>query len=128
MSWNRLEDIQIWHLAREVCQDVWILTRTDEFREDPGLRRQMLNSSGSMMDNVAEGFERGSNGEFRSFLGYAKGSSGELRSQLIRSEDRGFVTHEESGRIASKIIQFSKQCKALIGSLKSRDQRGFRLH
>ena len=126
MSWNKMEDIQIWCLAREVCQDIWMLTRKEEFRKDPGLRRQMLNSSGSMMDNVAEGFERGSNGEFRSFLGYAKGSSGELRSQLIRCFDRGFITQTERTTLSAKTIRFSKRCKALIESLKNRKNRGFR--
>ncbi|MDX1479646.1 MAG: four helix bundle protein, partial [Saprospiraceae bacterium] len=67
--------------------------------------------------NVAEGFERGSNGEFRSFLGYAKGSSGELRSQLMRSADRQFITPEELKLVGSKVMQFSKQTKALICTL-----------
>ncbi|MDX1479523.1 MAG: four helix bundle protein, partial [Saprospiraceae bacterium] len=94
-GWTRIEEIQIWQLSREICQEVWTITRRPVYRQDLGLRGQMLDSSGSMMDNVAEGFERGSNGEFRSFLGYAKGSSGELRSQLMRSADRQFITPEE---------------------------------
>ena len=121
-----MEDIQIWQLARKICQEVWGLTRDEVFRNDPGLRRQMLNSSGSMMDNVAEGFERGSNAEFKVFLGYAKGSAGELRSQMLRCQDRGFVSAEDGTRICAQIVRFSKQCKALIRSLKGRDNRGFR--
>lgn len=126
-GWTRIEEIQIWQLAHEICQDIWEITRRPDFRKDPGLRTQMLNSSGSMMDNVAEGFERGSNGEFRSFLGYAKGSSGELRSQLIRANDRGFITVEELEGIGAKVIQFSKQSKTLIDRLKTGHHRGFRL-
>ena len=88
----------------------------------------MLNASGSMMDNIAEGFERGSNAEFRTFLGYAKGSAGELRSQLLRATDREMISASRSEDIQDKVIRFSKQVRSLILNLKdNRDVRGFRL-
>lgn len=46
------------------------------------------------MDNIAEGFERGTRAEFIQFLGYANGSIGELRSQLYRTPDRNFITEK----------------------------------
>lgn len=65
------------------------------FSKDWELRRQIRNSSGSAMDCIAEDFERGSNREFRYFLGMAKGSCGEVRSQGYRTLDYGYISEEE---------------------------------
>ena len=96
-------------------------------RADRGIIFQMLDSSGSMMDNVAEGFERGSNNEFISFLGYAKGSAGELRSQLIRLNDRNLLTKDEYDSLVAEVIKFSKQTHALIRTIRNDPRRGFRM-
>ena len=80
------------------------------------------------MDNIAEGFERGSNAEFKTFVGYGKGSSGELRSQLIRSMDRDFMTSAQFAAIDKKIETYGEKCGGLIRSLKMRSsRRGFRM-
>ena len=125
-AWKRFEDIDIWRLAREICRDIWNVTRQKSFDCDSGLVRQMLNSSGSIMDNVAEGFERGTNGEFKTFVGYAKASAGELRSQLLRAHDRKFLTDDEIELIEAKVMRFSRQSKALIRRL-NEHPGGFRI-
>jgi four helix bundle protein len=88
------EDIESWKKAREVCSLLGKLIDEGKFKNSFRLINQIEGSSGSVMDNIAEGFERGTRAEFIQFLGYAKGSCGELRSQLYRALDRAFITEK----------------------------------
>ena len=81
MKIERFEDLEIWQIARDLYRYVYKLTSRKPLCYDRKLSGQMRSSSGSMMDNVAEGFERGGNKEFYQFLSIGKGSSGELKSQ-----------------------------------------------
>ncbi len=77
--------------ARHICSKLGELINKGNFQKSYRLIHQIEGSSGSIMDNIAEGFERGTRAEFIQFLGYAKGSCGELRSQLYRAFDRGYI-------------------------------------
>jgi four helix bundle protein len=79
------EELEIWQLSREICQEVWDVFERTTLGKDFELKNQMNRSSGSIMDNIAEGFERNGRKEFIQFLSYSKGSCGELRSQLYRA-------------------------------------------
>ena len=79
---ERFEDLEIWQLAREICKEVYNIIETTSLGRNFALRDQMDICSGSIMDNIAEGFERNGNKEFIQFLSIAKASCGELRSQL----------------------------------------------
>jgi len=79
---KRFEDLQIWEISRRLCKDVFALTNKGLFLKDFKFRDQIRSSAGSVMDNIAEGFERSSRPEFVNFLSIAKGSAGETRSQL----------------------------------------------
>ena len=92
---NTFEELEIWQLSREICQDVWNAFENSSLGKDFELKNQMNRSSGSIMDNIAEGFERNGRREFINFLSYSKGSCGELRSQLYRAFDRKHITEEE---------------------------------
>ena len=83
------EDVESWKLARQLCIAIGKHIDAGQFKKNFRLIDQMEGSSGSIMDNIAEGFERGMRGEFIQFLGYSKGSAGEFRSQLYRAADRG---------------------------------------
>lgn len=91
----RFEDLIVWKLARELSQSITHTIEEKKGKLDYTLIRQIDSSSGSIMDNIAEGFERGNRKEFIQFLGYAKGSCGELRSQTYRMLDKKIISEEE---------------------------------
>lgn len=95
MNIKRFEDLEIWKEARELCKIVFEITSQAPFCNDFKLRDQIRGSSGSAMDNIAEGFDRGGNREFGQFLSMSKGSTGEARSQSYRAYDNKYITDEK---------------------------------
>lgn len=105
---ERFEDLEAWQRAREFTKAVYRLTGNGRFRKDYSLRDQMRRASVSVMSNVAEGFERGGDKEFRQFLALAKGSTGEVRSHLYVALDAELITEAEFDRLyalASRVAQ-----------------------
>ena len=121
---NDFEDLEIWQLGREICQLVWNLFETTSLGKDYELRNQMNRSSGSIMDNISEGFERNGRREFINFLSYSKGSCGELRSQLYRALDRNHISKEEFEQLKDKTIIESKKIGAFMSYLVKSDIKG----
>ena len=91
---NKFEDLEIWQKAREICQYVEVLIQTTSLKTNFSLKDQIDRSSGSVMDNIAEGFERNGNREFIQFLSIAKGSVGEVKSQSYRAFDKKLISEE----------------------------------
>jgi four helix bundle protein len=87
---QKFEDLEIWKKARLLSQKICPLTYIKPIAEDFRYKDQIRGSVGSIMDNVAEGFERGSKLEFINALGIAKGEAGELKSQLYRGLDNQY--------------------------------------
>ncbi len=85
---SNFEDLEIWQLARQQASDIYQLYSQEPFSKDWELKNQINAASGSVMDNIAEGFERSGNKELSNFLLISKGSNGEVRSQLYRASDR----------------------------------------
>ena len=121
---ERFEDLEIWQLAREICKDIWNLIQNTSLQRDYKLREQINGASGSIMDNISEGFERDGNREFINFLSIAKASCGETRSQLYRCLDRNHIDEETFKRISEKAILNSRKIKSFMIYLKKSDRKG----
>lgn len=96
---SKFEDLEIFQSARKLCKEVYEITNGGEFHKDIRFVQQIHASAGSVMDNIAEGYEREGNKEFINFLYIAKGSCGEVRSQIIRASDVGFIDNDTSTRL-----------------------------
>lgn len=121
---QKFEDLAIFQVARQLCKDIYAITKDGEFSRDSRFVQQIHASSGSVMDNIAEGFEREGNKEFVNFLYIAKGSCGEVRSQIIRASDVGFIDKDTATRLYNDCMGLSKAISAFIKSIKSSDYRG----
>ena len=123
---QKFEDLTIFQKARELCKEVYAVTKEGEFHKDVRFVQQIHASAGSVMDNIAEGFERDGNKEFINFLYIAKGSCGEVRSQIIRASDVGFLDNETAAKLYSDCLNLSKAISKFISSLKSSSITGLK--
>lgn len=121
---EKFEDLAIFQMARDLCKEVYAITKDGEFHKDSRFVQQIHAAAGSIMDNIAEGFERQGNKEFVNFLYIAKGSCGEVRSQVIRASDVGFIDKDTATRLYNDCMGLSKAISAFIKSIKSSDFAG----
>ncbi len=120
------EDIQAWQKARELSKLIGGLIDEGRFKKNFSLLDQIERSSGSIMDNIAEGFERGGNREFLQFLYISKGSCGEFRSQLYRALDRGYIHQPEYEKLYSLAKDIISMLQKLINYLEATQLKGLK--
>ena len=111
---TRFEDLEIWRLSRQLSKEVCAIADRDIFKTDYKLKTQIKGASGSVMDNIAEGFEREGNAEFKQALYISKGSAGETRSQLYRAFDQNFINEDELNDLKSRYEILSVKIKNFI--------------
>ncbi len=123
-TFNKFEDIIAWQKERELCRFIHTLTENERFSRDFKLVSQIKALSGSAMDNIAEGFERGGNKEFIQFLFISKGSVGETRSQLYRAIDNSYISDTEFDHTYKLAIEIANLVSGLISHLKTSEYKG----
>lgn len=123
---HRFEELEIWKLARLYCKEIFPLTWVAPFSKDYRFRDQINDSSGSIMDNIAEGFERGGKNEFIQFLSIAKGSCGESRSLLYRALDRIYITETELESLVKRSEEISNKLGGFISYLNQSTHQGLK--
>jgi four helix bundle protein len=121
---KRFEDLEIWQDARKLSKEIILISRNTDLSRDFKLKEQIKDSSGSVMDNIAEGFERNGNGEFRQFLSVAKGSAGETRSQLYRVFDNDYINEAHLNLLVPQCEKLSIKIHNFITYLNKNDFKG----
>lgn len=114
MKIERFEDIIAWQKALDLTVEIYnLFEKTNDF----GFKDQIQRASVSIMNNIAEGFERMSNNEFRHFLYVAKGSCGEVRSMLILAKKLNKLPEEKADELKKISLEISKMLSGLIKTL-----------
>jgi four helix bundle protein len=123
---QRFEDIEAWRKARELTRAVYRVTSTGAFARDFGLRDQIRRASVSILSNIAEGFERDGNREFRQFLALAKGSAGEVKAQLYVALDAEYLDKEQFEGLYQLASDTSRLIAGLSRYLAGSDYKGMK--
>ena len=122
---KKFEELKMWQIAREVNKEFhFLVIEHREFSRNFSLVDQMRRSCGSIMDNIAEGFDRGGNKEFLHFLSIAKASASEFRSQLYRALDFNYLELERFNSLNDKITQIVKMIIKMMIYLKKSPMKG----
>jgi four helix bundle protein len=121
---KKFEELEIWKLARELNKllDPYLL-RLQEMKSF-ALKNQLEASAGSVMDNIAEGFERGGSKEFFQFLAISKGSLGEVRSQIFRIYDKSIIEETTLTMLQSHCSLLASKISSLMTYLNNSSIKG----
>ena len=123
MKIERFEDIRAWQQARELTNLVYDLTEQGNFTRDYRLRDQIQGAAGSIMHNIAEGFDDGSDTEFIRFLKYSRRSASEVQSEIYLALDRKYVSEADFKRAYEMATTTKKSINAFIAYLR-KSKRG----
>ena len=120
----KFEDLDIWKEARRLSFIIFQFSQRELFAKDFRFKDQIKAAGGSIMDNIAEGFERSSRLEFINFLSYAKGSCGEVKSQLYRAKDHLYITEEEFNETYAAYDKLASNIAGFISYLNQSEVKG----
>jgi four helix bundle protein len=110
-------DLKCWQNARELSKQIYYLSREKPFAADRRLVEQVNDSSESVFANIAEGFGRGTQGEFITFLSYSIGSLDETRAHLCAAFDRGYLNRETFEALWRQSTEVRQMTVGLISSM-----------
>ncbi|HQX16012.1 MAG TPA: four helix bundle protein [Anaerolineales bacterium] len=115
---NRFEDLQSWQKARQLANYNYDLTEYPKFSKDFKLRDQIQGAAGSVMHNIAEGFDSGTNPNFIRFLEMSRRSASEVQSELYLALDRKYITDENLNTAYSLATEAKRLINGMIAYLR----------
>ena len=118
MKIQRFEDLEAWQISRELTNQIYTITKKESICRDFGFVDQIRRAAISIMNNIAEGFERGTNIDFAKYIFIARGSAGEVRSMLYVALDQDYLAKETFKQCHELCIRCSQLCWGLIKHLK----------
>lgn len=121
---QKFEDLEVWKKARILSNKIYPLTFKEPISCDFRMKDQMRGSVGSIMDNIAEGFERGSKLEFINSLTTSKGETGELKSQLYRCLDNKYISQKLFDELYCLADEITKMITGFINYLNKSTIKG----
>ena len=123
MKIKSYKDLNIWKRSIRLVEEIYIITKKFPKEEIYGLTSQLRRSAVSIPSNIAEGFTRFHNKEYRRFLYFSLGSCAELNTQIIISSHLSYLNSEKADRILIEIDEISKMIMGLIKKLNTNDYR-----
>ena len=117
-SSRRFENLLCWQKARQLANMVYDLTNLSDFRRDWNLRNQILDAAGSVMHNIAEGNDAGTDAEFARFLRISRRSCSEVQSELYLALDRGYLAKPELETALALCNEVNRLINGLIAYLR----------
>ncbi len=121
---SRFEDIEAWKKARELTKKIYDVTNQGDLARDFALKDQLRRAAISIMANIAEGFEREGNKEFKQFLAMAKGSVGEVKAQLYVALDASLIDSDNFTKIMALADETARLLAGFLKYLKASDHKG----
>ena len=115
---ERFEDLQSWQKARQLANLIYDLTEHSKFSKDLRLSGQIQDAAGSVMHNLAEGFDAGTNPEFIRFLKISRRSASEVQSELYLALDRNYITQDELTTAYNLATESKRLINGMIGYLR----------
>lgn len=122
--YSSFENLEVYKEATIFCDDIWNIIINTSLNKDYKLREQINGSSGSVMDNIAEGFGRGGNKEFIMFLAFSRGSCSETKAQLLRCYKRNHIDEMTYERLNTKAEELINQLSKFMNYLKNSNRKG----
>ena len=115
---NRFEDLQSWQKARQLANYIYDLTEQPRFSKDFRLRDQIQGAAGSVMHNIAEGFDSGTNPEFIRFLKMSRRWASDVQSVLYLAFDRKYITDDNLNTAYSLATESKRLINGMIAYLR----------
>ena len=123
---EKFEDLEVWKLARIIYRKISKIAERLKSKHDYRFAEQIKASAGSIMDNVAEGFERSSRLEFLNSLSISKGECGELKSQSYRLLDDHYLDETEFKDLQKDIDSETRKLASFILYLNKSNIKGLK--